>query len=626
MTVSSDDAVLYSAAIAGELLGTADSSDAGHLRYGSISINLHKGTFFDTDVDEGGTLFDLVRQRKGFENGELETWIEEVKARENRRRAEMAMDRELPDLDDDLRCISAERALIGRILVSRNTLDLVIEEITSTDFAFEAHREVYMAMVDAHSRDQPLTLPQLIVALGGDDGSEVVPGFTITTYLARLFADAPANFDAVARDTAIMLRGLTEERQQGPLPLFNSKFGAKPFEEIGVGKNEFYPYTIEDIIPEGEAVLLYGDTGTGKSFDAFDMAMSVSRDLKFNGYNVQAGLTVYIAAEAGKGFEKRKFAYAMHHNISQTQRLPFVLLTKKVNFFRDDADAEGLIKELRDIQDLYDVPLRMIFIDTLSATTPGMNENASYDIGPVKARIDRVRVAIGAAVILVHHKPKGGLLPRGHTSLTADFETTIEFATSDLHDQDGLKIHIATVRKQREGKAGLSWKFTLPQIEVGKNRWGNPETTCVVRPIGADKVDTAGAANKGFRATDGEAAFYKALLTALGEHGQKPPEGCAAPRGVELVVHYDRVKEIFKKQNLTEEIDQRSEAERLKKALQRARSSLARYECIGADNPWVWRTEKWIRGFPRHGSDIVKQYDTEQAAQPSVNQPEFEEF
>jgi hypothetical protein len=435
-----------------------------------------------------------------------------------------------------------------------------------------------------------------------------------------IWPDAPKGADITdwrerAAGTRDRLASILPKLPEWSPPAFVSKFGGKAWETIGVGHAEFYPWVVENIIPESESVLIFGESGTGKSFDAFEMAMCIARNLPFNGANVEPGLVIYIAAEAGKGFEKRKVAYTKHHQLEPTQRLPFFLVTKKVNFFRDDADADGLIEEIAEIRNLYREPLRMIFIDTLSATTPGMNENASQDIGSVKERIDRIRMTAGVAVALVHHKPKGGSTPRGHGSLTADFETTIEFATTEMQDERGLKVHLATVLKQREGKSGLSWKFTLPVVEVGKNKWGNAETSCVVVPVGGSNGPT-----KGFKLSKQEELIFRALVNTIAEKGQAPPIGFNIPAGVSVVLYADW-REAYAKSAPIDDDDDRKRKEQIKKAMQRAGATLLKFGIIGRDNPWVWWTGKPVRGFAKQ--EIVPPAAATNQPQENEEQLEF---
>lgn len=376
-------------------------------------------------------------------------------------------------------------------------------------------------------------------------------------------------------------------------PPFVSAFGGQPWENIGAATNEAYAWIVEDVIPAGEAVLIFGESGSGKSFCSFDMAMCIAQGLPFNGYNVEPGLVVYAAAEAGKGFAKRKRAYVLHHKVDANARLPFYLLTRKFDLFHNDDDTNALLAEIEAIRAMYDVPLRLVVLDTLSATTPGMNENASQDVGPVKDRIDRIRVKTGAAVALVHHKPKSGSTPRGHGSLTADFETTIEFTTGETKDDDGRPVHIATVQKQREGKSGLSWRFSLPVVRVGTNKWGNPETSCVVQPIGGKPT------GKGFRATDYELVLMKVLLQAIADHGEPPGKvGLGSlPASITKVVRSELVRDAFKGKFIRKDDDDAKHQATVRGAWSRATRALMKGAVIGYEAPMLWPTGKPVIGL-----------------------------
>ncbi len=430
----------------------------------------------------------------------------------------------------------------------------------------------HMAMVGASLVDvarsvRLLTLPGL--ALKGDVSDWMAAGGTAEA-LHELAASAPP-FGAQ----------------------FNSRFGGLRWEDIGrfagaVG----YSWLVEDIIPLGEISLVYGDSGTSKSFDMFDMGMCVARGQTFNGRTVEPGLVVYVAAEAGKGFAKRKIAYSIQHELDPAVPLPFYLCTKRPNFFLDDNDAIALIEEIKAVAKTYNTPLRLIVIDTLSALAPGMNENASQDVSMVRRRLVMLQEQFEAAVVLVHHKPKGGSTPRGHGSLTADFETTIEFETlQDMKTPEGKTIHKATVRKQREGKSGIAWSFTLPVVEVGKNKWGNPETSCVVHPLGQE----TGRGQTGFHATATEKLFLQALYEALVDHPEPPPAGL--PKSIAHVVHYRHVREAMKSRFINPEDDKEKADARFRQAYTRAANALRNGAVIGVQGDWFWATGKPVQGF-----------------------------
>jgi archaellum biogenesis ATPase FlaH len=518
----------------------------------------------------------------------------------------MALDeRAQSDLDGDLFDAGgaqltdhdAERQMLGILLTNPAATTETIEIVKPHDLHDPIHRRLYELLTRAYETDTEITIGGLVSDLGGN----VTPALTETTsaYLARLMADADMKADVA--EIADHLQAVSERRAVGTVDdvdfdrgrPFVSKFGAQAWEDIGTaGAAVCYAWLVEDVIPLGEITLAFGDSGTGKSFDMFDMAMCVARGIKFNNRNVERGLVVYVAAEAGKGFAKRKMAYAIQHNLEPSEPLPFVLLTKRPNFFHDDTDALALIEEINAIARRYNLPLVLIVIDTLSALAPGMNENASQDVSMVRKRLVMLQDKFNAATVLVHHKPKNGATPRGHGSLTADFETTIEFETvGDRRTDLGKTIHRASVRKQREGKSGIYWEFTLPVVEVGRNKWGNPETSCVVSP---HAINTARAAI-GFHATANEKLFLRALFDALAEHGQLPPANL--PASIVKVVDHVHVRTLMRERVIDPHEDKTVADNRFRGAYKRAGDKLRDGAVIGIQGRLLWYTGKPINGF-----------------------------
>ena len=489
----------------------------------------------------------------------------------------------------------AEQLLLGYLINRPPAIPEAVEMVLSNDFFNPFHRRLYEALERALETGDDVTTGSLVVALGGDPKAPLFDEFTVGSYIAHLASNANLSIDLA--EHAEHIAACSERRAIGTaddidwaLPIV-SKFGGIRWEDIGISvKGNTYTWAVEDIIPMGEITLVFGDSGTGKSFDIFDMAMSIARGLPFNDKNIEPGLVVYVAAEAGKGFGKRKIAYVMHHELSGDP-LPFYLCTKRPDFFTAETDVDALIAEIKAVAKTYREPLVMIVLDTLSALAPGMNENASQDVSRVRARLVRLNEEFNAAIVLVHHKPKGGSTPRGHGSLTADFETTIEFETlMDIKTNLGLRVHRATVRKQREGKSGVAWEFTLPVVDVGRNKWGNPETSCVVIPH-VTKHSTL----EGFRATKSESVFMEALFEALATNGVAPPPGL--PASIVRAVDISEVRAAMRSRYLSGDDDSAKADSRFRQAFKRAGDALKAGGVIGYRTPLVWCTGKRVRGL-----------------------------
>lgn len=491
----------------------------------------------------------------------------------------------------------AEQQLIGYLLQKPGAITETRDILRPEDLHDPFHRRLYELLLRGYDTDEVPTMETLVAGLGGEK--------TAGALIARLMGGADLALDP--SEVADHISIISERRAVGSADdvdfargaPFVSRFGAQRWEDIGAASASLgYAWFVEDIFPMGEISLAFGDSGTGKSFDMFDMAMASARGINWNGRNVERGLVVYVAAEAGKGFAKRKVAYTIQHKLDPSEPLPFVLLTRRPDLFRDDADTVGLIDEIKGICRMYKLPLVCIVADTLSALAPGMNENASQDVSMVRRRLVMVQDAFpDAAIILVHHKPKNGTTPRGHGSLTADFETTVEFQTLlDKKTETGKTIHSGTVRKQREGKSGISWEFTLPVIEVGRNKWGNPETSCVVEPynLGGPRPSAIG-----FHATSNEKLFLRALYDAIIDHGLPPPVGL--PKSIGSVVEQRHIRELMRSRFISADEDYELANGRFRVAFKRAGDKLRDGGVIGIQGALFWPTGKAVNGFNAQG-------------------------
>jgi hypothetical protein len=414
-----------------------------------------------------------------------------------------------------------------------------------------------------------------------------------------------------AGGTADQLYALVEKQARlwapGAEP-FRSKFGATSWADVFRPRTP-YQWLVKGIIPELEAVLIYGAPQTGKSFETQNMALHIARGLEFHGRRVKQSGVVYCAFEGGKGFLNRQHAYALHHSLGADAPIDMVVLTKRADLFSDDVDTDALIVEIKHHGSNFRNPLGLVVLDTYSAATPGANENASEDVSKVKARVMRIVEQCQCTVIVVHHKPASGGRPRGHGSLTGDFETTIDvdwkFAPRNnpkapeekLYDSDKRPIRRVEVTKQREGEQGVAWEFVLCQVETGTDSDGDKITSCVVARPNEKPDEAAEEGDNRYRANDGEKLFLRALRRALTTYGEPPDPSAGYGIDVSLVVDYAKVKEEYSRLAPQDEADAKKLAERLKKALQRARTSLTNAGVIGSDNPLIWWTGKPVRGF-----------------------------
>jgi DNA primase catalytic core len=453
-----------------------------------------------------------------------------------------------------------------------------------------------------------------VVVVGGPRSEAAVKALctALQGHIARLrTVTLPADVEAWAGDggAADRVYELAARSREWSAEPFKSKFGAVTWGDARTGR-ETYEYLVKGLIPKREAVLIYGASGSGKSFWTFDLAMAVARageasasqPYTYRGCRVRHGLVVYCAAEAGIGFAYvRMPAYAERFGVPIDRRLPFVCLTKKFDLFGSDTQLIELIAEIKYHVSRFDVPLEAIVVDTLNKTTPGMDEIHGKDVGIVMGRLDRLRTEFNCGLWLVHHKNGAGTGPRGHTSLFAAFETAIEInKTGEMVDDGNRKrpIRIAKVIKQREGEDGREFRFVLArQVLQGKDEDGDDRDSCVVLPIGQDDAgDAAAPGPVRFLLKDSEEALFRALKEAIAERGVAPSvQNIPLPKSVTAIVEFREVRARYRDSQLQSDEDPRKAEERARKQIERAGAKLKKFGIIGVHKNWVWWSGKLVR-------------------------------
>ena len=181
---------------------------------------------------------------------------------------------------------------------------------------------------------------------------------------------------------------------------FKSTFGAIQWADFDA-PGPSYDYTIKGVLTRGEMSMLLGESQSGKSFLAIDIAMSIARGTEWFGHKVRQGGIIYQAGESALGVRRRRFpAYRRHYDCGG-EPLPVVLLERPLDLYTNDEHVDLFIEECRHWGGRFDVPLELIVIDTFNKATPGANENDGKDMGTVLARCDRIRRETGAHVMLV---------------------------------------------------------------------------------------------------------------------------------------------------------------------------------------------------------------------------------
>jgi hypothetical protein len=183
---------------------------------------------------------------------------------------------------------------------------------------------------------------------------------------------------------------------------------------------------VEGWLDLNSLALLYGRAGSGKSFVATDLGLSVATGSWWHGHPVDtSGVEVlYVVAEGAAGTGKRLEAWKhLNRHPAEIHRMHW--LPQPVSFL--DVIASAALAQVAG-----ELNAKLVIIDTLARAMPGGDENGARDMSLAITAADRIRNATGACVLLVHHTGKDQSAgARGHSSLLGAVNTELELKSTD---------------------------------------------------------------------------------------------------------------------------------------------------------------------------------------------------
>jgi hypothetical protein len=258
-------------------------------------------------------------------------------------------------------------------------------------------------------------------------------------------------------------------------------------------------WLVEGIIQTGALTILYGESGSLKSFTALDLAMCIATDQEWHGRKVKSGPVVYVVGEGSTGAAKRVRAWMKHHAVEKAdaENALFLLAAPQL---RDNNDVPALHAAIL----AENINPALIVIDTFARCFVGGEENSAKDVGEFIQGCNELQRNTGAAVLVIHHtgKPKGNKPPaleRGSSAIRAAAEAML------FQRRKGDQVTLST-EKQKDEEESKPVYLRLETVAVGHDDTdNNPVTSCVLLD-GHGSVAVAPIANAPPRET---------LLTAL---------------------------------------------------------------------------------------------------------------
>jgi hypothetical protein len=209
-----------------------------------------------------------------------------------------------------------------------------------------------------------------------------------------------------------------------------------------------------------------------KSFVTIDLAGHVGAGMKWHGHYVRQGTVVYLVAEGARGIRKRVRAWEKHYGLKMDNVL---FLPRPVQAMGPEWDT--LIEAMRRLQP------QMIVIDTQARVSVGVEENSNTEVGVVIERIEELRRATEACVLVIHHTGHVGEHGRGASSAKGALQSELHVSKKG----DNAKNIVVTVKvgKQKDDEESGDIQFGLKVITLDGEAKpdGRPVTSVVLESL-----------------------------------------------------------------------------------------------------------------------------------------------
>lgn len=442
------------------------------------------------------------------------------------------------ELDASLRrpphSTEAEQSLLGCLIFDSTTFGKVSDTVRASDFYIHTHSLVFSAVESLISEAATVDLISVFERLERDGHAQTVGGLgylnalvqsipstsgviryaeivveratlrstiaTLDQITTRAFRNEPAA--AILDDAKVALGKLQDERKLGSrrVPLLNL---AELREQ-----SHAVPWLVKHVIPASSIGMLYGGSGTFKSFIAVDAGLHVAHGLPWLGRRTQQGSVLYIAAEGGTGLWPRVAAWHRSRRLQWADTplhvIPAALdLTSDAWRVVEAAQAKGVTPAL-------------VIVDTLSQTYTGEENSANEVAAYFRELGTRFRELWGCAVLILHHTGHNATeRPRGSSAMRANLDFML-----GVHRDEKEMLATLSCAKQKDGEPFDDTTFSVGVHTLRNDDDGDPITSLVARHLTSaedlqDAMEVESKAGRG---------GHNQLLLRLLQNGSKESE------------------------------------------------------------------------------------------------------
>lgn len=264
---------------------------------------------------------------------------------------------------------------------------------------------------------------------------------------------------------------------QSPLPSAGgvkrrNHFKLHPLSEIM--KMNIQPnWLIESYIEKDTTGVLYGQSGSYKTFLALDWCLSIATGKSWHGHDVDNGLVVYVAGEGNHGLQKRIKAWLRHHHIDDNNNIPFMASNQRVAVRNDDELC--MFRHYLDQITQSGEQIKFIVFDTLRKCFGAGDENHSKDMGEFLDHVEALRQDYETTCLIVHHTNKNKII-RGSNALESDVDFMYRL---ESRHKENCVLH---AEKLKDSDAPHPKQFDLNSVVIGSHK-GKPISSLVLESV-----------------------------------------------------------------------------------------------------------------------------------------------
>lgn len=237
-------------------------------------------------------------------------------------------------------------------------------------------------------------------------------------------------------------------------------------------------YLIDGVMETPCTGMIFGESGTGKSFFAIDLALHIASGLRWLDKDTKSGPVFYICGEGRHGIPRRVKAWEHQHSC----KVPagrFMVSNLRLSF--EPEQVVEMVQCINRLADNIGAPA-MVIIDTMARALPGSaDENSAKDTNLFFNECDRLQSLYNCAVVVVHHSGHGDKKrARGSSAIKGVLDVEIM-----------LSNNLIEWTKTKDMEPHPPIKYSLDKVIFGD---GKRDNSCVITydtSVKAEKRETA---------------------------------------------------------------------------------------------------------------------------------------